>query len=186
MTHAGPVVIKVGGTMVEDPKTSPRRRCVERGGEAAPGARGGRGGGARRREGGGPAPGPAGNDHRAERRDPRITPAEQLDEIVGVLAGRVNKSIVGQFLRIGVRAVGLCLGDGGAVPTAKTTRYSFDPGRVGDVVEWAGGGPRRQCEVRFVRAAGEWIFAGAELDRDRWGRVFECGTRMMRRRGRRG
>ncbi len=136
MTHAGPVVIKVGGTMVEDPRTSPPLwNAVAKLHREHPG-------GVVVVHGGGKAV----DRHldrlgmTTERREGiRITPAEQLDEIVGVLAGRVNKSIVGQFLRIGVRAVGLCLGDGGAVPTAKTTRYSFDPGRVGDVVEAAAG-----------------------------------------------
>lgn len=63
----------------------------------------------------------------------RITPAEQIDEIAAVLAGRVNKSLVGTINAHGGRAVGLCLGDGGAIETRKTTRYAFDPGMVGDV-----------------------------------------------------
>jgi len=62
----------------------------------------------------------------------RITPADQIDEIVGVLAGRVNKSLVGSLNTVGARAVGLCLGDGGVVRTVKTTRFAFDPGRVGE------------------------------------------------------
>lgn len=63
----------------------------------------------------------------------RITPADQIGEIVSVLAGGVNKGLVASINAAGGAAVGLCLGDGGAVPTAKTTRFSFDPGLVGDV-----------------------------------------------------
>ncbi len=68
----------------------------------------------------------------------RITPPDQIDEIVAVLAGSVNKRLVGALQRAGARAVGLCLGDGGAVRTVKSTRYSFDPGHVGEI---AGGDP---------------------------------------------
>jgi acetylglutamate kinase len=66
----------------------------------------------------------------------RITPPDQMDVIAGVLAGTVNKSLVGTIngASEGTRAaVGLCLGDGGAVRAFKATRFSFDPGSVGDV-----------------------------------------------------
>ena len=52
----------------------------------------------------------------------------------------MNKALVGSLLAAGASAVGLCLGDGDAVPTRKATRYSFDPGRVGEMVPGAGGG----------------------------------------------
>jgi acetylglutamate kinase len=69
-----------------------------------------------------------------DRRDGiRITPPEQLDQIVGVLAGRVNKALVGAIQATGIRAVGLCLGDGKSIRTVKADQYSFDPGRVGRV-----------------------------------------------------
>lgn len=64
----------------------------------------------------------------------RITPPDQLDEIVAVLAGRINKAVTGRLCASGARAVGLCLGDGRAVPTRVATKYSFDAGRVGEVV----------------------------------------------------
>lgn len=64
----------------------------------------------------------------------RITPPEQLEQIVGVLAGITNKQLVGCLNRVGAKAVGLCLGDGGMLETRKSTRYGFDPGRVGEVV----------------------------------------------------
>jgi acetylglutamate kinase len=70
----------------------------------------------------------------SERREGiRITPSEQLEEIVGVLAGRVNKAVVGALQAAGVPAVGLCLGDGGIARTARATGYAFDPGYVGEV-----------------------------------------------------
>lgn len=69
----------------------------------------------------------------------RITPREQIDEIVAVLAGRVNKAVVGAVQARGVPAAGLCLGDGGTARTRRATGYSFDPGFVGEV---RGGDPR--------------------------------------------
>jgi len=61
----------------------------------------------------------------------RVTPPDQMDIIAGVLAGTVNKRVTGGLLARGVRAVGLCLGDGGAVPTR---RLRADLGLVGEVV----------------------------------------------------
>lgn len=136
MSRAGPVVIKVGGTTVEDRGTAGvlwnaiaelHRKRAAAGNAGVVVVHGG---------------GKAVDRHlerlgmTSERREGiRITPPEQLDEIVAVLAGRINKGIVGEFHVRGMRAVGLCLGDGDAVPTAKTRRYLFDPGRVGEVVE---------------------------------------------------
>ena len=75
----------------------------------------------------------------SERRDGiRITPPEHLDEVTGILAGRVNKAIVGAIQSLGVRAVGLCLSDGLTARCAKAEHYGFDPGRVGTVI---GGDP---------------------------------------------
>lgn len=64
----------------------------------------------------------------------RITPPDQLDQIVGVLAGTMNKRLVGELLRLNIGAVGLCLGDADAVPTRKAAGFSFDPGRVGEPI----------------------------------------------------
>jgi len=70
----------------------------------------------------------------------RVTPPEQMDVIAGVLAGSTNKSLVGAInreaalvARAGARAVGLCLGDGGATQSRVIAGLSFDPGRVGEV-----------------------------------------------------
>jgi acetylglutamate kinase len=140
----GPIVIKVGGTMVEDAATAPGlwKAVAELHRRHAPGVVVVHGGGK------------AVDRHldrlgmMTERREGiRITPPDQLEEIVSVLAGRVNKSIIVEFHKIGARAVGLCLGDGDSVATARTTRYSFDPGRVGDVIERPAGGDRGLLSV---------------------------------------
>jgi acetylglutamate kinase len=73
----------------------------------------------------------------------RITPPEQIEEITAVLAGRVNKALVGLLLTRGAAAVGLCLGDGGLARTERIRGYAFDPGRVGEVV----GGEARLLHV---------------------------------------
>lgn len=70
----------------------------------------------------------------SERREGiRITPPELLEEICAVLAGRVNKALVGLLLARQVAAVGLSLGDG-ALTIAGQAQYPFDPGRVGAVL----------------------------------------------------
>ncbi|MFM1889330.1 MAG: hypothetical protein RLZZ565_87, partial [Planctomycetota bacterium] len=43
----------------------------------------------------------------------RITPPEQIEAIAGVLAGSMNKRLVGILRALGLPAVGLCLGDAG-------------------------------------------------------------------------
>ncbi|MCK6477631.1 MAG: acetylglutamate kinase [Phycisphaerales bacterium] len=148
---AGPVVVKVGGTMVEDDKTAPALW------ETVAGLHRSRPGGVIVVHGGGKAV----DRHldrlgmRTERREGiRVTPADQLDEIVSVLAGRINKAIVGEFLRRDIQAVGLCLGDGNAVPTVKATRYSFDPGRVGEIPAAVAPGDRRDNLLGVLLRAG--------------------------------
>jgi acetylglutamate kinase len=72
----------------------------------------------------------------------RITPQDQMDVIAGVLAGTVNKQLVGTINAAGGgrrAAVGLCLGDAGVVRVEKLTRRDFDIGCVGVVCE-AGAG----------------------------------------------
>jgi acetylglutamate kinase len=67
-----------------------------------------------------------------ERRDGlRVTPADQIGLIAGVLAGTVNKQLVGAINAAGGKAVGLCLGDGGMVDCR---RMSESLGCVGEVV----------------------------------------------------
>ena len=69
----------------------------------------------------------------------RITPDDHIDEIVGVLAGRVNKGLVARLQSYGAEAVGLCLGDAHVAQISKVTDLPIDPGRVGQVT---GGDPR--------------------------------------------
>lgn len=129
----GPIVIKIGGTALEQHASAPRMwQALADLHQRRP-----RGQGVVLLHGGGKAV----DAHLArlgfvtERREGiRITPPDQLDQITAVLAGLINKSLVGRLCAVGARAVGLCLGDGGAVQTVKTTRFSFDPGRVGEVV----------------------------------------------------
>jgi acetylglutamate kinase len=131
VTAGGPIVVKIGGTALEDQRSAP---AVWR---AVAGLSRSHKGGVVLVHGGGKAV----DKHldrlgfTTERREGiRITPEDQVDEIAAVLAGRINKLLVGSINAAGARAVGLCLGDGRAVRTVKTTKYSFDPGRVGECV----------------------------------------------------
>lgn len=63
----------------------------------------------------------------------RITPPEQVEQIVGVLRGSENVRLVGGLLARGCGAVGLCLGDGGCVPTRKIDVGGVEIGLVGAV-----------------------------------------------------
>jgi acetylglutamate kinase len=62
----------------------------------------------------------------------RITPREHIGEVVAVLAGRINKAVVGGLRRAGAPGVGLCLADAG-FETEIDTSLGFDAGRVGTV-----------------------------------------------------
>jgi acetylglutamate kinase len=127
----GPLVIKIGGAGVDEPgKAAALWRALEEAHRAL-------GGQLVLVHGGGRAV----DQHldrlgmATERREGiRITPDDQIPEIVAVLAGRVNKALVGAIhASTGLRAVGLCLGDGRAVQSVKAEHYAFDPGRVGTV-----------------------------------------------------
>lgn len=65
----------------------------------------------------------------------RLTPEDQIDAVVGVLAGVVNTQLVGLINKAGGRAVGLTLGDGQMTACEKLVGVpedaAFDPGRVG-------------------------------------------------------
>lgn len=73
----------------------------------------------------------------------RVTPPDQMELIAGVLAGTVNKQLVGAINAAGGpgwnRAVGLCVGDGGMLSCRV---MSEELGRVGEVekASVAGGG----------------------------------------------
>ncbi|MBX3322885.1 MAG: acetylglutamate kinase [Phycisphaeraceae bacterium] len=68
----------------------------------------------------------------------RITPAEQIDVVVGVLAGVVNTRMVSQLRTHGAPAVGVTLADDGVVETVRENRYSADLGLVGRVTGGSG------------------------------------------------
>jgi acetylglutamate kinase len=63
----------------------------------------------------------------------RITPADQMDVIAGVLAGTLNKSLVGCVNAAGGRGVGLCLSDGMELQCERMVRIGVELGRVGVV-----------------------------------------------------
>ena len=64
----------------------------------------------------------------------RVTPDDQIGEVVSVLRGRVNTRLVGHLQSRDVPAVGLGLSDGGACVCAKHEPGGVDLGRVGTVV----------------------------------------------------
>jgi acetylglutamate kinase len=137
---SGVLVVKVGGATLEDAEASPRlldaiaglsRRgpvvLVHGGGRAVDRQLAKLGMETRRHEG------------------LRITPAEQIEQIAGVLAGSENKRVVGELLARGVRAVGLSLGDGNAVATRRMRLVGtggVDLGHVGQLATTDAAGAR--------------------------------------------
>lgn len=67
----------------------------------------------------------------------RVTPADQMEVIAGVLAGTVNKRLVGAINAQGGRGVGLCLGDGATLSCramkCAPSGARADLGRVGEM-----------------------------------------------------
>lgn len=125
----GVLVVKVGGATLEDPQASPRLLdaiaglsrigsvvLVHGGGRAVDRQLARLGMETRRHEG------------------LRITPPDQIEQIAGVLAGSENKRVVGELFARGVRAVGMSLGDGNAVPTRMMRATGVDLGHVGELV----------------------------------------------------
>jgi acetylglutamate kinase len=135
----GPMVVKIGGAALEDPASqSALWHALASAHRLSPG-------GVVLVHGGGSAI----DAHLARlgmqtrRRDGiRLTPPEQMLEIAGVLAGRLNKVLVGALLGAGALAVGLAIGDGFLLRCAKTSRYGPDAGQVGEV-HGGEGGPAR-------------------------------------------
>lgn len=130
-----PVVIKLGGLAVESPeRAGPLLRAIADAHRAS--------GGVVLVHGGGKAV----DDHLSrlgivsERREGlRVTGEREIGEIVSVLAGKVNKSIVGALQSMGAQAVGMCLGDGGFARCRRFAPGGVDIGFVGEVT---GGDPR--------------------------------------------
>ncbi len=135
---SSPVIVKVGGTLLDEPE---RHRATLDGIVALHNDARRRGAGVVLVHGGGVLV----DRHLArlgittERIDGiRVTPPDVVEEIVGVLAGRVNTRLVGLLAGSGARTVGLSLGDGGLCQCRRATHYRFDPGAVGEVT---GGDP---------------------------------------------
>jgi acetylglutamate kinase len=63
----------------------------------------------------------------------RITPPEQMEQITGVLAGATNSRLTGALLAEGVRAVGITLASGGLTRARVAVREGVDLGRVGEI-----------------------------------------------------
>lgn len=57
----------------------------------------------------------------------RVTPASQIDIVVGALAGSANKALMGKAVQAKINAIGLCLADGNSV---KVTPISEALGHV--------------------------------------------------------
>ncbi len=72
--------------------------------------------------------------HTERREGIRITPPEAVEQVAAVLAGAMNTQLLGLLLSRGVSAVGLTLSDGHLSRAVKTQRFDFDPGRVGELV----------------------------------------------------
>ena len=130
MTHPGPLVVKLGGALLDDASSFPgvfdalaRMHQLHDGGLVIV-------------HGGGKAV-----DRqldrlgmRTERREGiRITPPEAVEQVTAVLAGAMNTQLLGLLLSRGASAVGLTLSDGHLSRAAKATRFGFDPGRVGEL-----------------------------------------------------
>lgn len=128
--RGGPIVLKLGGLAIDDPASNgPLWEAVARLARSAPG-------GLVVVHGGGILV----DRHLAalgitsERRDGiRITPLEHVWEITSVLAGRVNVALVGALRVAGAKPVGVSLGSAGVANCRKSTKFTFDPGQVGEV-----------------------------------------------------
>ena len=65
----------------------------------------------------------------------RVTDAETMDIVQMILAGKVNKDIVGYIQKNGLKAVGICGLDGGLLKTEKLMPDGADIGFVGKISE---------------------------------------------------
>jgi len=130
MTSTGPLVVKLGGALIDDDAAlratvrsigaleaiAPGSTVVVHGGGAAVDRQLARMGMETRRHEG-----------------IRITPPEQMEQVAGVLAGATNARLTGALLAEGVHAVGMTLSSGGLTAANAATRDGVDLGRVGAV-----------------------------------------------------
>ena len=68
----------------------------------------------------------------------RVTTREAIDQVVGVLAGSAHVRLLGLLSSLGARAVGLSLSDGGLCRCRHTTKFAFDAGEVGEIIDGDG------------------------------------------------
>jgi len=68
----------------------------------------------------------------------RVTTREAIDQVVGVLAGSAHVRLLGMLSSLGARAVGLSLSDGGLCRCRHTTKFTFDAGEVGEIIDGDG------------------------------------------------
>lgn len=125
-----PIVIKLGGLAVEDPqRAGPLLDALAALHRDAPGrvviVHGG---------------GKQVDEHLArlgivsERREGlRVTSDAEIAEVAAVLAGKVNKALASALLARGVRAAGMCIGDGATCLAERHAPRGVDLGRVGRV-----------------------------------------------------
>ena len=130
MTRSQPLVVKLGGTLIDDAAAmratvraiaaleavAPGSTVVVHGGGAAVDRQLARLGM---------------QTHRHE--GIRITPPEQMEQIAGVLAGATSARLTGALLAEGVRAVGMTLASGGLTRARVAVRSGIDLGRVGEI-----------------------------------------------------
>ncbi len=140
MNRSGPIVIKIGGATLEAQAQSPAlwRALVEL---HYKDRREHSGGGLVIVHGGGKAVDRLLDKLGMETRRHeglRITPPDQMDVIAGVLAGTLNKRLVGCINAVDGRAVGLCLGDGAELQARRLTKPGIDLGCVGEVTGGTG------------------------------------------------
>lgn len=135
MNRSGPIVIKIGGATLEAQAQSPTlwRALVDLHDQDR---RDHSGGGLVLVHGGGKAVDRLLDKLGMETRRHeglRITPPDQMDVIAGVLAGTLNKRLVGCINAVDGRAVGLCLGDGAELQARRLTKPGIDLGCVGEI-----------------------------------------------------
>ncbi len=63
----------------------------------------------------------------------RITPPQNMEQVAGVLAGDINARLTGALLAEGVCAVGMTLAAGGLTHARAAVRSGVDLGRVGEI-----------------------------------------------------
>lgn len=104
----------------------------------------------------------------------RVTPDDQIPEIVGVLAGTVNKSLVGCIQRAGGKGVGLSLGDGGMLLCRKVTPVPTEsgPADLGRVGEVTGG----SAELARSLIAGGYLPVVCSIGLDETGRPLNLNA----------